>query len=281
MTGFFTRTVLILVSFPLFYLIIFVFPFEKHVILNGLAVVASFIGSFELNNLINKKYNIGKGILLPLLGASIPLVTYLEISNVIWVDFGYFWIGLIFVLLFIRGAFISKKEVLRDFLANTSLSLMVIVYPAYFVSFVVRISSLKYSSYLILFFLSIVFINDIMAYIFGKFLGGTTRLGLLVSPKKSLVGFIAGFLGSVSIAILFYYLFPMLFPVRLWVMVAFGVLVGIVAILGDLSESALKRSAMVKDSGEIIPGRGGLLDSIDSLLFVAPVFYYFFEKLYM
>ncbi len=281
MTSFLTRTALILVSFPLFYLIIFVFPFEKHVILNILAVVASFIGSFELNTLINKKYSIIKGILLPLLGASIPLVTYLEINGIVWVDFGYFWVGLIFILLFIRGAFISKKEVLRDFLANISLSLMVIIYPAFFVSFVIRISSLKYSSYLILFFLSIVFINDIMAYVFGKFLGGSTRLGLLVSPKKSLVGFIAGFLGSVGIAILFYFLFPVLFPVPLWVVVIFGVIVGIVAILGDLSESALKRSAMVKDSGEIIPGRGGLLDSIDSLLFVAPIFYYFFEKLYM
>ncbi len=280
MTSFLTRTALVLVSFPLFYLIIFVFPFNKHLIFNLLAVISAFIGSSEINIIVNKRHKIGGNFILPLLGVSIPLVTYLEISGLVWSDFGYLWGSLIFVFLFIRGAFISKREVLKDFLVNLSLSILVIIYPAYFISFIVKISDLENSSYLILFFLSIVFVNDIFAYLFGKFLGSSTRLELLVSPRKSLVGFIAGFLGSIGISLLFFYLIPDMFPVNLWIVIAFGIVIGFVAILGDLSESALKRSAMVKDSGEIIPGRGGLLDSIDSLLFVAPIFYYFFERLY-
>jgi phosphatidate cytidylyltransferase len=60
-------------------------------------------------------------------------------------------------------------------------------------------------------------------------------------------------------------------------LILIGLIVGVSVIMGDLIESALKRSATSKDSGSLIPGRGGVLDSIDSVLYAAPVFYYLFR----
>ncbi|RKX79069.1 MAG: hypothetical protein DRP57_13895 [Spirochaetes bacterium] len=160
---------------------------------------------------------------------------------------------------------------------NSAATVMAAIYPGFFIAYIIRISELQNASLLLFYFFSVVFVNDIMAYIAGLSIGRGTRMGLIISPKKSLVGFIFGFLGAVGISILYYYTIPGLFNIEIGGVIIIGSVFGIVGILGDLVESALKRSAEVKDSGEIIPGRGGLLDSIDSMLFVAPIFYYIFK----
>ena len=104
---------------------------------------------------------------------------------------------------------------------------------------------------------------------------------MAVSPNKSRIGFLGGFLASPAVVVLFSYLLRDLVTVSTVRAILFGVVVGAAAILGDLVESALKRSASIKDSGQIIPGRGGLLDSIDSPLFAAPFFYYGFVLVFL
>jgi phosphatidate cytidylyltransferase len=74
---------------------------------------------------------------------------------------------------------------------------------------------------------------------------------------------------------------PTLFPGTPGSRVVFGAIAGMVVIIGDLVESALKRSAAAKDSGTLIPGRGGILDSIDSPIFLAPAFYYLYRLLFL
>jgi len=92
-----------------------------------------------------------------------------------------------------------------------------------------------------------------------------------ISPKKSVEGAIGGLLFSIVGAVVskvflnFTYLH----------LILMGISLGILGQLGDLSESLMKRDCQVKDSGNIFPGLGGALDSIDSLLFVAPVFYFY------
>ena len=95
---------------------------------------------------------------------------------------------------------------------------------------------------------------------------------MAVSPNKSLAGFAGGLLGSLLAALISYYLFPRAGIGSLAALLFTGLCVGVTVILGDLVESALKRSAGVKDSSSFIPGRGGILDSFDSLLFSAPLF---------
>jgi phosphatidate cytidylyltransferase len=95
-----------------------------------------------------------------------------------------------------------------------------------------------------------------------------------VSPNKTLVGFIGGFLGALALGYLYVAAVPDLLGRASLSHGIFFLVIAVFGNLGDLLESALKRSAALKDSGSIIPGRGGVLDSIDSLLFSAPVYYY-------
>jgi len=118
----------------------------------------------------------------------------------------------------------------------------------------------------------IVMTNDSAAYYTGSAFG-KHRLYPLVSPKKSVEGAIGGLFGSLGGTLLAKFTF---FPQLSFTdAVATAVVVGVVGQAGDLFESLLKRSFGVKDSGTIIPGHGGVLDRLDSILFAAPVTYYY------
>lgn len=112
---------------------------------------------------------------------------------------------------------------------------------------------------------------DIGAYAMGKFFG-RTRLSE-ISPKKTVEGAIFGILGSVIVAELGAWYFHW----HCWQISGFllGLVIGMTSLFGDLIESAMKRDAGVKDSGQLIPGHGGILDRTDSYVFTAPFVYYF------
>lgn len=115
-----------------------------------------------------------------------------------------------------------------------------------------------------------IWLNDTGAFCVGSLIG-RRRLFERISPKKSWEGFFGGMLFSVGAGVLIHYLFgpwaPGLSVVEMCIL---GAVVSIFATWGDLVESLLKRTAGVKDSGNIMPGHGGILDRIDSLLLVAP-----------
>ena len=113
---------------------------------------------------------------------------------------------------------------------------------------------------------------DTFAYSFGSWLGHKP-LAPKISPKKSIIGAIAGFFGSILTVTLLYF-FNFLPPeITFLSILGFGALTGIFTQIGDLIESVIKRDMEVKDSGSILLGHGGVLDRFDSLLIVAPVVY--------
>ena len=114
--------------------------------------------------------------------------------------------------------------------------------------------------------------SDSAAYYGGRMFG-RHKLAPSISPGKTWEGAIAGMLASLLLAAAAHYWFFLDLPLKFAMPLA--AVMNIVGVLGDLTESALKRSAGAKDTAQILPGHGGVLDRIDSLLFNAPVIYYF------
>ena len=266
------RTALIGITFPILYVLIFLLPYLHHLALNIVVAGISFIGAVEVRSLLAKRSDATLPILTPLLGATLPISAYFVNTGVVAQQFFYSWLTICFILVLLTGIIVGKKEKLLAATQRISYSLLIVIYPGFFLSFIVFITGWQDGSLKLLFFLALVFVNDIMAYIFGKLFG--KGLNMAVSPHKTVVGFGAGFAGSLGAAAIFFWLFPGLFIVGLPLLMSFAACIGLMTILGDLIESALKRSAGVKDSGTFMLGRGGILDSLDSLMIGAPVFFF-------
>jgi phosphatidate cytidylyltransferase len=273
--SFFIRTATVVVALPVFFVLVFILTQYHHLALNIGAVLVAALGSMELEALLRKRGIPAFRFLFPF-AVLIPAAAYLEVVGLVspaW------FLGIptvLVVLVLLRALWVRDQKDLSVLLQRITSSLLVIFYPALLLSFIVRLTAFGNARWVLLLFFSVTFANDITAYLAGMFLGRGTRLGYAVSPNKSAVGFAAGILASIGVTLLFRATVAGLLPIGYGATAGFGAAAGILTIAGDLVESALKRSAAVKDSGGIIPGRGGILDSIDSWLLTAPMFYFVF-----
>lgn len=121
-----------------------------------------------------------------------------------------------------------------------------------------------------LFYLFIVWANDVFAYLVGITMG-KHRLCERISPKKSWEGFFGGIIGAIGVGALGAYFLDGRYEI--WI--ALAAIIAITGVLGDLVESMFKREAGIKDSGNIMPGHGGVLDRFDALLISAPFAFIF------
>jgi phosphatidate cytidylyltransferase len=124
----------------------------------------------------------------------------------------------------------------------------------------------------------LIWTNDTLAYIVGKSIG-KRKLFESVSPKKTIEGFFGGILFTImaSYIIAKYYIEIKESNIYIWIITA--LIIGIFGTIGDLIESKFKRIAGAKDSGKIMPGHGGVLDRLDSVIFVAPIIFLFYQIL--
>ena len=128
----------------------------------------------------------------------------------------------------------------------------------------------KWNPWIMIFYIFIIWANDVFAYLFGITLG-RHRLFERISPKKSWEGFFGGLLGAMAMG----YVAATVLEANTAMWIGLALVAAISGVFGDLVESLMKRSVNIKDSGNIIPGHGGWLDRFDALIFSAPfVFIY-------
>ena len=271
------RLLIFFIGIPLVIGLVFV-PFFHELPFHIAVCTFSCIGSLELYDIFSKNSPLLPKPLVAILNLLIPVSTYLCVWYVL--PFG------IVTAVCIAGACILMAY---DALTATSfehsntavsLSVSILLYTGYLITFISRMTAYKHGSFYIAAFLWMTFICDSLAWLFGMLLGKNNRGVVAASPNKSVAGFAGGYVGCILASLIAQKALPHIFPGSLWKSVLFGILVASAAIVGDLAESVFKRSANVKDSGGIMPGRGGVLDSIDSLLFAAPVFYLSLFTLY-
>src|SRR6056300_224669 len=128
----------------------------------------------------------------------------------------------------------------------------------------------EYNPYIVFSFLALIWISDSAAYVFGVTFG-KRPLFKTVSPKKSIEGFVGGLSFAIILSIIFSFYLSLNITLLQWIIL--GLLTGCTGTLGDLVQSQFKREAGVKDSGNLLPGHGGLYDRMDSIIFAAPIIY--------
>ncbi len=168
----------------------------------------------------------------------------------------------------------------KNAILGLSTTLFGVLYVAWFFSFLVKIRLLRpgiEGVKLLAFILLVTKAADIGAYLVGsKF--GRTPLMPKVSPNKSVEGGVGALIFSMGVAVLFRSFLPDSIHYPIWQILFMGAFFGGLGQLGDLSESLIKRDCGVKDSGKLMPGLGGILDMIDSILFAAPAFYLYISS---
>ncbi len=184
---------------------------------------------------------------------------------------------LIFVVLFplvLFATWFFRGKNMRMALDPIAYTLLGVFYIAGLGGYFLLIRSLEGGSQMIVFLMLLIWAGDAAAYYGGRNFG-KRKLLPEVSPNKTVEGAIANILGTLVAAGLAHLWFFTEFSLTHCLIVAF--ICGIIGQFGDFSESLIKRNCRVKDSGSLIPGHGGFLDRIDSLLFAGPAFYCYYQ----
>lgn len=181
----------------------------------------------------------------------------------------------VYVFLFLPARMVIVGDT-QGFLRTASQlhwSLMTTVFAFSHVAFLLVLPAdrMQTGALLVLFLVGLTEFNDIAQYLWGKSLG---RIKVIpkVSPNKTLAGLLGGVATTALAATV---LGPLLTPLSWPMALLAGVIIGVTGFCGDVVMSAIKRDIGVKDSGTLLPGHGGILDRLDSLIFTAPVFFHF------
>jgi len=184
--------------------------------------------------------------------------------------------ALFLFVLGIAALTLATRRPLVEALPSAGLSASGLILVAFPLSYAIRLHGTgPRGPVLLLFVLVLTWVGDSAAYFVGRAIG-KHRLAPHLSPKKTWEGTVASFLGSLIVGLIFAQLMTLPWPHMLR-MAAVGNVAGQV---GDLLESAYKRSAGIKDSGSLLPGHGGVLDRIDALILAIPVVWYYWILIY-
>lgn len=230
------------------------------------------LGMNEFYNLVSKKNISAQKISGIIIGVSVFVSNYFYAQTV--VDYKIFFVLILLIVSVFIIELYRKKENPFLNIAYTIIAVVYIAIPFSLVNYIVFLnSSIIYNFHLLLGFLLLTWLYDSFAYVFGVSFG-KHRLFERISPKKSWEGFFGGMLMSILSAYLISIIFKDIEFVQ-WLIVS--LIASIFGTFGDLTESMLKRSVNIKDSGNILPGHGGILDRFDAVLLSLPIFFIYLQ----
>ena len=212
--------------------------------------------------------------------AYLSIIPQYYFAGIEWYGMFIIWIPvLMFLLLPFRQVLIGET---KGFLENTSRvqwGLMMFVFGLSHLAYMITLEPIASNSVggteLVLYLVLLTELNDILQYLWGKSIG-KRKIIPKVSPNKTVEGFVGAFITIAILAVLFSFLTPFT-----WVeaLIA-GMIISGGGFIGDVVISMIKRDIGVKDSGNMLPGHGGILDRVDSLIYTAPLFFHYVYYLY-
>jgi phosphatidate cytidylyltransferase len=216
----------------------------------------------------------------------------------LWKQRAHMWLGRISILLVYATVFINwfglfmsmpafviilafllpiLKDRYQGMIQHTLLTIFGVTYFGWFLAYLAFLMNIDTGSQLIIAFLLIIVTNDASAYIIGSNLGRHHMVPNL-SPNKTWEGAIGASLVTIGVTVA---IRSALYNMPVWEALILGILLAFFGTCGDLSISLVKRDVHVKDTGHLIPGHGGLLDRLDSILFATPVFFHFMNAFFI
>jgi phosphatidate cytidylyltransferase len=271
------RLLLFIIGLPLVVGVVLFLPQKNHLAVNIIIVILNVLGAVEFASMLKTRSLRISNPEVIILGSLCPIAMTMTVSFYNNSRFLPFFLTAGCAWLLVSRIFFSANK-FEDSLNQISAGFAVIIYPGLFMTWMIRLALFPHADLVILVFLLLVIANDSCAWAIGMLFGRGNQGIVSASPNKSVAGFAGGLTASVLVGIGSVYFAPHVFTSpRLHSPVVTGIVLGLccgaAASLGDLAESVMKRSANIKDSGSIIPGRGGALDTLDSIALTAPVYY--------
>lgn len=238
----------------------------------GFALAAGLFEFYSLTKKLELKADAGIGYL----GAAVLFTAFALDAPAKAPDLVLMAVVLFLIVLLITQTFRFTKD-FSKMLTGVGVTALGVMYVAFLGGFLVATrvgfeNTPGLSTHLLAYFFLVIFASDIGAYFSGRFLG-KHKLAPAISPGKTVEGLVGGLLAAAAAAAAAtFWFFPTL-PYQFSIPLA--IVLAAVGVLGDLTESAMKRGSGSKDAASILPGHGGFLDRLDSLLFGAPILYFF------
>jgi phosphatidate cytidylyltransferase len=274
------RLLVFIIGVPAVAGIVLFLPYFNHLALNIIVILFSSVGALEFQAMLEKKNLKTSKVEAVLYGALLPVAITLIISFNCPV-----WILPLIIMSAALWFFLSRAffKSLDNVINNIAAGVSLFIYPGAFMYWLIKMNVLKNAGPVIFIFLMFALLTDASAWLFGSLFGRKNRGIISASPNKSIAGFFGVIFGAIVISTFCAFAVPGVFNSRferlplLCSINILGIITAIAAALGDIAESAIKRSCDFKDSGNLMLGRGGVLDSIDSIAFAAPVYYILFN----
>ena len=212
--------------------------------------------------------------------AYLAIIPQFWFAGIEWYGMFIIWIPVfLFLLLPFRQILIGDTKGFLENTARVQWGLMMFVFGLSHLAYMITLDPVSANSVggkeLVLYLVLLTELNDILQYLWGKSIG-KRKIVPKVSPNKTVEGFVGAFISITLLALLFSFLTPFLWYEALIA----GMIISGAGFVGDVVISMVKRDIGVKDSGSMLPGHGGILDRVDSLIYTAPLFFHYVYYLY-